>query len=130
MFCVTLKMIKCSCRCYCSRNRGRLALHYHWQNWSKIKKKYINLRDPQNSATRSCWHRLTSYERYKDFFQLASRNLSFWDNRKIFFPVTVNSPASTQSILVFLSCQQVPGNSQKPKINYMATDGHNENFQV
>ena len=50
MFRVTSTMIKCSCRCYCSRNRGRLALHNQSQNWSKIKKKYINLRDHQNSA--------------------------------------------------------------------------------
>ena len=47
---ITSTMIKCTCRCYCSRNRGRLASHYHWRNWLKIKKKYINFCDHRNSA--------------------------------------------------------------------------------
>ena len=51
MFPVTSTKIKCSCRYFCSRNRERLALHYQYQNLSKIKKKkYINLRDHQDSA--------------------------------------------------------------------------------
>ena len=51
MFPVTSTMIKCSCRYFCLCNRERLALHYQYQNLSKIKKKkYINLRDHQDSA--------------------------------------------------------------------------------
>ena len=49
MFRVTSTMIKCSCRYYRSHNRGRLTSH----NKTKVKikkKKYINLRDQQNSA--------------------------------------------------------------------------------
>ena len=50
MFRLISKMIKGSCICYCSRNRCRMALLYQQQNYSKIKKKYINLCDHQNSA--------------------------------------------------------------------------------
>ena len=121
-------MIKCSCRCYCSHNRGMLVLHYQQQKWSKIKKKkynlkIYNLRDHQNSPIDTVADTGSTV--------IGSKNLSFWDNwEKIFF---------SQLQLVFLlrtnwfwfwwviqKCLEIGKNQKK---NYMAADGHTNNFQ-
>ena len=94
------------------------------------KKKHINLRDHQNSAIDIAADTVSPVINDKRiFFSIGSKNLSFWDDRKIFSPVTANSSASNIQILVVLSCPQVSGNWQKSKIYYMAAAAHNEDFQ-
>ena len=100
-------MIKCSCRCYYSRNWGRLALHYKQQSWSKIKKKYINLCDHQNSTIDIVADTGSPVMKVKGLSLIVSKNLSFWDNPKILSSLTANSSASNRTILVFLTCMQV-----------------------
>ena len=77
----------------------------------------------------SCWYRLTSL--YNEISSKSALKTYFCDNQKSFFhPVIANFSDSNWQILVFLSCPEVSGNQQKPKINYMVADGHNRKSLV
>ena len=104
MFRVTSTKVKCSYKCY---------------------NKEDEIYKPLSSPKQYYRHPLNS----KDFFRSALKFFPFEIVEIFFSPVTANSSALNGRISVFLSCPQISENPQKPKRNYMALDGHTENFQ-
>ena len=94
----------------------------------KIKKKYIHLCDHRNSdidivAGTVSPVMITKY----DFFQSALKTFPFDIIEKKFTRLQLIFLLRIDLILIFLSCQEVSGNRQKPKRNYMAVSVANNN---
>ena len=95
------------------------------------KKKYINLRDHQNSAIDIATDTVSPViNGIRIFFPSALRifSLEIIERKKI-SRVTANFSALSQLILVFLSHPEVSGNRRKPKRNYITADSHANNFR-
>ena len=93
----------------------------------KIKKKYIHLCDHRNNidivAGTVSPVMITKY----DFFQSALKTFPFDIIEKKFTRLQLIFLLRIDLILIFLSCQEVSGNRQKPKRNYMAVSVANNN---
>ena len=87
----------------------------------KIKKKYIHLCDHRNSAIDIVAGTVSPVMITKyNFFRSALKTFPFDIIEKKFTRLQLIFLLRIDLILIFLSCQEVSGNRQKPKRNYMA----------